>query len=308
MKLAACDLGSNSLKLTAVELTAEGFCTLYEDAVITRIGEGLDATGVLSEAPMERTLAALAERVAQVRALGVTQIRCVATAGMRGAANAAQFIARVRAETGVGIELIDGLREAELAFASPAGDFGPGPVLVMDPGGRSTELVFGTQGAIEARVSLELGGVRLTERFHPSDPPTDAEVEASAELIREALAREAPRPSGDYTLVGVSGTVMCLLGLALGIDSMRALVESKEGHPLSQESVRRSYETLRRQTKAERRRGTIIPEGRADVIVAGAQIVLETMRFYGQEALRATHRGVRYGLLQEMRQAALAPG
>lgn len=306
MKLAACDLGSNSLKLTAVELTPEGFVTLFEDAIVTRIGEGLDATGVLGEAPMARTLAALEERVRTVRALGVDQIRCVATAGMRGAANADLFMERVLAQTGVRIELIDGLREAELAFVSPAADYGPGPVLVMDPGGRSTELVFGTPSRIEARVSLEFGGVRLTERFLPSDPPTDLEVERCAAHIREALERQAPRPSPGYTMVGVSGTVMSLLGLQLGIDSMRTLVETSEGHPLARESVERSYEALRRQTAAERRRGTIIPEGRADVIVAGAQIVLETMRFYGQDELRATHRGVRYGLLQEMRRA-LAP-
>lgn len=301
MKLAACDLGSNSLKLTAVEVTGGGLRTLYEDAVVTRIGEGLDRTGRLGDAPMERTLAALKTRIDYVRALGVHEIRCVATAGMRGASNARQFMDRVLAETGVRIELIDGLREAELAFSSPAADFGPGPVLVVDPGGRSTELVFGVLDRIEARVSLEIGGVRLTERFLPSDPPSEPEVLASAEFIRAELEALAPRPDRPYTLVGVSGTVMALLGLQLGIDAMRELVETRDGHPLSLESVQRSYEDLRLRTKAERLRGTIIPEGRADVIVAGAQIVLETMRFYGQAELRATHRGVRYGLLHEMK-------
>ncbi len=305
MKFAACDLGSNSLKLTAVEVTSSGMQVIYEDAVVTRIGEGLDRSGQLGELPMSRTLEALATRVATVRALGVERVRCVATAGMRGASNANTFIQRVLERTGVEIELIDGLREAELAFMSPAADFGPGPVLVVDPGGRSTELVLGTLGHIEARVSLEMGSVRLTERFHKSDPPRTEELEASAAFVREQLEVNAPATNPKSVMVGVSGTIMALLGLQLGIDSIQELVDTHEGSPLFEESVSRSYETLLRQTARERLRGTIIPEGRADVIVAGAQLVLEIMRHYGRDRLYATQRGVRYGLLAEMR-ASLA--
>jgi exopolyphosphatase/guanosine-5'-triphosphate,3'-diphosphate pyrophosphatase len=151
--VAALDLGSNTLKLTVATSRVDGaLVVLHEDAEITRIGEGLDKNGRLLDAARARTLAALTRMLAEARNKGATEVRAVGTAGLRGAANAEEFLNDVERATGVRVEIIHGLREAELAFKAPAMAFGPGPVVVMDLGGRSTELIAGQGQHIEGRV------------------------------------------------------------------------------------------------------------------------------------------------------------
>jgi exopolyphosphatase/guanosine-5'-triphosphate,3'-diphosphate pyrophosphatase len=205
---------------------------------------------------------------------------------------------------GVEIEVIAGLREAELAFRAPAEAFGPGPVIVVDVGGRSTEVIVGSSdGAIEDRVSLEIGSVRMTERFMPSDPPSAAEVEATKRFI-DATLKGAPEPrAAEARLVGVSGTVLALLGLELGVDDMKTLVARHEGAALEESFVRRALDELRSKPAKDRVRGTVLPPGRADVIVAGTLIVLALFERYRTDRMLASNRGVRYGLIYETAKA-----
>lgn len=297
--VAALDFGSNTLKLTVASLTPAGALEVrFEDAVITRIGEGLDKNGYLLDAAMERTLVELRRLADLARAHGAQEIAAVGTAGLRGARNAEAFLARVKAETGFEVEVIHGLREAELAFAAPSIAFGPGPVAVMDLGGRSTELAVGQGPRITARTSLEIGSVRLTERALPSDPPSPAMLENAKALVREALAAR-PALTPDTTLVGVSGTVQALLGLELGIHDAARLADEGEGRTLHRASVEEWLQRLAVVPAAERVRGTILPPLRADVILGGMIIVLETMAAYGRDEMGVSGRGVRYGLLLE---------
>src|SRR5262249_44345868 len=153
---------------------------------------------------------------------------CVGTAGLRGAANAPEFLARAKRELGLEVEVIDGLREAELAFRAPALSYGPGAIIVVDIGGRSTEVVSGSGAGIEGRVSLEIGSVRLTERFLKSDPPAKEELRALVDFLPGALA--ATPPADDRAkLIGVSGTVMSLMGLQLDVDDIEDAVARGEG-------------------------------------------------------------------------------
>ena len=299
MRLAAIDLGSNTLKYTLAEVGPGTVSVIRERAEITRIGQGLDANGYLLDEAMERTYRVLQEVVADARAEGVTTIACVATAGMRGASNAPAFLDRVRHHLGLEIEIIHGLREAELAFRAPAAAFGPGPLLVLDVGGRSTELIYGTVDGIEGRVSLEVGGVRLTERFLPDDPPTDESLARLFEHLQEVL-REAPAAPAGTPLIGVSGTVVSLMGAQLGYEDVGLAVAHGEGQRLTRADIERLYEALRRKPAAERVLGTVIPPGRADVIVAGAAIILAALDHYGLDALTVSNRGVRFGLLFEL--------
>ncbi|MCC7381099.1 MAG: hypothetical protein IT384_04680 [Deltaproteobacteria bacterium] len=300
LTVAALDLGSNTLKLTVADVAPGAPLSVrFEDAIISRIGEGLDQHGHLQDAAIERTMIALHRLRSAAQAHGATLIRCVGTAGLRGADNAAAFLSRVRSETGIEVEIIDGLREAELAFRAPSETFGPGPILAIDLGGRSTELIAGRRGRIDARVSLEVGSVRLTERCLPSDPPTDAELDRARADFR-ALLGSAPEASPGAALVGVSGTVVALLGLQEGIEDAAEIAGLAERHLLRRDDVAGFFEVFRRLRARDRIRGTIIPEGRADVIVAGMLIVLELFRHYGAETMRVTGRGVRYGLLHEI--------
>jgi exopolyphosphatase/guanosine-5'-triphosphate,3'-diphosphate pyrophosphatase len=307
MRLAAIDLGSNSIKLLAAEVRGRAIEVLDEDSTVTRVGEGLDLRGELLPAAMDRTLFQLKSYAERAQRLGVHQIRCVGTAGLRGARNVDLFLDRARTEAGVEIEVIAGLREAELAFRAPAEAYGPGPVIVSDVGGRSTEVIAGRAGAIEARVSFEIGSVRMTERFFTADPPTEIEVHAARAFIDTTL-RAAPDPKDSGArLIGVSGTVLALLGLQLGVDDIKTLVREHDGASLERTFVERALADLRAKPAKDRVRGTVLPPGRADVIVAGTLIVLALLERYRADRMIATHRGVRYGLIYEMA-AALSGG
>lgn len=300
MRLAAIDLGSNTLKYTLAELdSSRQLQVLEQDAQITRIGQDLDKNGFLLEAAMERTFAALKIMVHSARAAGADKLACVATAGMRGAKNAPEFLARAEQELGLKVEIIDGLREAALSFKAPAAAFGPGPLLVFDVGGRSTEVIFGSGAGIEASVSLDLGGVRLTERFLSHDPPLAEELEALFTHTREVLAGAPSAPAGTK-MVGVSGTIISLMGVQLGLQDLGETVQRGEGGILHRASLEATFDELKAQTTAQRIRGTVIPEGRADVIVAGTAITLAVMDHYRLDEMIVSNRGVRFGLLYEM--------
>lgn len=303
MAFAALDFGSNTLKITVAEPAPGGGLRIVEErTAVTRIGEGLDGTGRLLEPAMARTLEGLAALVEVARAHGVVDIRCVGTAGLRGAANAPVFLAEVERKLGLRVEIIDGLREAELAFRAPAEAYGPGPVVVLDVGGRSTEIVAGAGRRIDGRVSLEIGSVRLTERFIAHDPPEASELAALRAHLDAVLGAAPPVPA-DARLVGVSGTVLSLMGVALDLDDMQATVDRGSGQVLSLEQVRAACEDLRKKTTPERVRGTVIPPGRADVIVAGALIVIATLEHYKRPGLIVSNAGVRFGLLYELLEA-----
>lgn len=299
MIVGAIDLGSNTVKYTLARLDGGALEILGQDAEITRIGQSLDANGFLLDEAMDRTFGALQRFVAHARDAGASRMACVATAGMRGASNAQVFLDRAKAELDLDIEIIDGLREAELAFKAPAMAFGPGPLVVFDVGGRSTELIFGRAGGIEARISLEMGGVRLTERFLPSDPPTDAELAALDAHVKDVL-QQAPEAPAGTRLVGVSGTILSLMGLQLDLDDLSEAVARGEGEALRRDAVEAAYEDLRRKTTAARIRGSVVPEGRADVIVAGIVVTRAVMDHYGVTEMTVSNRGVRFGLLYEM--------
>ena len=308
MKLAAIDLGSNTVKLTIADASSPAeLVPIVERADFTRIGEGLDTQSYLRPEAIERTIRALTAYAQEARAVGVVRIGCVATAGLRGATNAQAFIARVQADTGITIEIIDGLREAALAYRAPAAAFGPGPLIVVDVGGRSTEIISGHGPNIIDRVSLEIGGVRLTERFLASDPPTLAQRQALGAHLTGAL-KAAPRAPQGATLVGVSGTALSLMGVYRGDTDILHTVRQAEGDRLPTAAIDAILHDLARLPVAERRRGSVIPDGRADVIVAGASILLAVCQHYDVEGLRVTHRGVRFGLLYEMIDRATLTG
>ncbi len=319
MIIAAIDLGSNTVKLTVAERSgsaagsngepmgqamSQGLAVLAERVDVTRVGEDRQAGGPLRPEAMARTFSVLQAYVELARSLGAERIACVATAGLRGAPNAEAFLQSIRTQLGLEVEVIDGLREAALAYRAPAVAYGPGPLVVFDVGGRSTEVIVGHGATIDHRVSLEIGGVRLTERFLPTDPPPLVEREAMAKHIAEVLT-DAPAAPAEAPLIGVSGTVLSLMGLYLGLDDLARTVAEGEGGWLPRASIHEFLESLAAMKASDRRRGTLIPEGRADVIVAGTAIVLGLCDHYGRPHIRVSNRGVRFGLLAEMADAAM---
>lgn len=304
MRALAIDLGSNSLKYTLARLDPSlPIEILEENEFITRISEGVESSGFLGEAAMSRTFEKLQDLASLSRSCGV--VRCVATASLRGPQNAEAFVRRVRNALGLQIEVIDGLQEAALAFSGSGRTWAPKQVMVIDIGGRSTELVLGRfddadqpQPSLQARVSLPLGGVRLTERFSDLERPET--FGAFSNHVRSTLT-QAPALPQDAVLVGVSGTILALMGLQMGVDHMIQVIKEGHGKTLQRSSIEAALRTLGPLSPAQRLRGSVIPEGRADVIVASAALLLQILAHCGRDSLFVSRFGLRMGLLQQIR-------
>ena len=186
-RVAAVDCGTNSIRLLVADVTARPGCgDVHREMRVVRLGQGVDATGVLAPEAIERTRVALADYTAIMRRKGVERVRMVATSATRDAANRDDFFTMVRATLGAEAEVISGDEEARLSFVGAVGELDPddGPFVVVDVGGGSTELVVGDLTddgpVVRAARSVDIGCVRLTERCLPGDPPTAGEVEKAA--------------------------------------------------------------------------------------------------------------------------------
>jgi exopolyphosphatase/guanosine-5'-triphosphate,3'-diphosphate pyrophosphatase len=281
--VAAIDCGTNSTRLLVADARGRPLERLMQ---ITRLGEGVDATGKLSADAIDRCLAVLAEYREVMDRLSVVRGRLVATSAARDAANGEEFLAAAGEVTGLTPELLAGTEEARLSMAGAVSDLDPsgGPFLIVDIGGGSTELVAGS-GADDpdlAAVSLQMGCVRITERFLPSDPPTRDEL-AGAEAMIDGLLAEAtdgdPRFAATRCLVGLAGTVTTLSSLQLGLDEYDP--ERIHHSVLTLANVEDWYRTLAGEVRQARldRAGMVV--GREDVIVGGAMILDRVMRHLG---------------------------
>lgn len=270
--LAAVDCGTNSVRLLVSRITDGRLVEVDRRLHLTRLGQGVDATGKFHTEALARTLDAMADFGAELDELGVTHRRVVATSAARDAANSAEFFDGARARLGVDAEVIPGEEEARLSYAgavSALPDLDQ-PVLVMDIGGGSTELVLGSDGAARDAVSLDIGSVRLRERFLHSDPPSPAEIaEATAQI--DALLDDCGIDFGAVaTWVGVGGTVTSLSALVQGLPTYdRARVH---GSVLTHEQLDElGLGLLAMPVATVTALPTMVP-GRADVICGGALI------------------------------------
>ena len=282
-RVAAIDCGTNSIRLLVADLVEgeQGISLrdVYRGMEIVRLGQGVDATGVLAPEALERTQRALAEFVKILRQVGAGRVRMVATSATRDAANREDFFAMVRATLGAEAEVISGDEEAELSFVGAVGDLDPsdGPFVVTDVGGGSTEVVVGDvvdgKATIWAAESVDIGSVRITERCLPGDPPSPQEVAEARRLAVEVLAEafaEVPVSSA-RTWVGVAGTVTSLSAIAQRLP--RYDPDAVHLSRLSLDEVHQVTEDLLAMSRAERGRLGSLHPGRIDVIGGGALIV-----------------------------------
>jgi exopolyphosphatase / guanosine-5'-triphosphate,3'-diphosphate pyrophosphatase len=236
---------------------------------------------MLAPAALERTLAATREYAQLCRAAGAGAVRFVATSATRDARNRGEFVDGVRAALGVEPEVIDGATEAALSFAGATAGLAqthPGPFLVVDLGGGSTELVLGSAGRMDAAWSADIGSVRLTERHLRTDPPAPAERAAATADIEAALdlaAVVAPIEQ-TATLVGVAGSITTITAHSLRLPEYRR--ERIHGAVISIEQTFAACEDLLSLTRQERAALPYLHPGRVDVIGAGALIWLTILR------------------------------
>ncbi len=287
-RVAAIDCGTNSIRLLVadtewVDLPGGGRrARLSEDLTrqmrIVRLGQDVDRTGVLDPAALERTFAATREYQAMIRRLGAQEIRVVATSATRDAANAADFLRGMSQILGVEPQIVPGTEEAALSFAgavSGAPVDAPRPLLVVDIGGGSTELVVGSD-AVEQAVSLNMGSVRVTEKFFAgiaADRGVPAGAQAAAAEWIDARLDEADQRldlSRVATVIGVAGTVTTVTAQALGLTCYQP--ERIDGASLTLDQTEEAVRFMVDQPVPVKAALGFMPKGREDVIAAGALI------------------------------------
>ena len=278
--VAAIDCGTNSVRLLVSE---GGTVTLERLMRITRLGEGVDATGRLSEGAIERTVAVLREYRGVIDRHGVQKVRMSATSAARDAANRDEFFDAAEAVIGVRPELLSGEEEGRLSFLGATADLDPaqGPFLICDIGGGSTEFVWGPDSA-EVSVSTDMGCVRMTEAWLHSDPPDPLELSQALSVIGlhiDDVLREIPQAPEAVTFVGLAGTVSTAASVELGLaDYDRDQIHHFE---LSREAIEDVFRTLATESLAERIENPGLEAQRADVIVGGMCVLVSIMRRFG---------------------------
>ncbi|MDC4232595.1 Ppx/GppA family phosphatase [Actinomyces sp. B33] len=283
-RVAAIDCGTNSIRLLVADVDAQGpggrprLTDLTRQMRIVRLGQGVDRTGLLDPAAIDRAVEAAVEYARMIEALGAERIRFVATSATRDARNRQDFVDKITAVLGTAPEVVEGTEEASLSFAGAVaglGDDVEAPMLVVDIGGGSTELVLGSD-AVEQAVSVDMGAVRVTEKFLAGcdpDQPIPADVRAgAAEWIDEQLDRaertvDLPRVR---SLVGVAGTVTTLTAQALGLSSYQP--ERIHSARLSPDEIDEAVRFMLDQPVAVKAALGFMPAGREDVIAAGSLI------------------------------------
>ena len=300
--LAAIDCGTNSTRLLVAYPRGQIFESINR---ITRLGQGVDRTRTLLPEAIGRTIDALRDYKTVMDRHRVTRFRITASSAARDATNREEFFAAAEAVVGVRPELIAGDEEGRLSFAGATSDLHPagGPWLVVDIGGGSTELAVGPaeDGGPRAVRSLDVGCVRLTERFLKSDPPGAEEIKAAgafaAELIAQA-AHEVPAFRQGVSLVGLAGTVSALSAIDQGLDTYDR--ERLHHHVLTLDRVESMTASLAAVTSEERRHVRGLEPERADVIVAGTVILAEIMRAFGFDECLTSEADILAGLILSM--------
>jgi exopolyphosphatase/guanosine-5'-triphosphate,3'-diphosphate pyrophosphatase len=300
-RVAVVDQGTHSCRLLVVERDVDGEpVVLAEDMIITRLGAGVDATGLLDPEALARTETVFARYCRRARALGASRIRVAATSAVRDATNRERFVEMVRRHAGTDPEVIGGDEEARLSFLGgtrglPAAD---GPFLLVDIGGGSTEFVVGAEpGRADADVSTQIGSVRLTERHIRTDPPAGAELAAIRTTVADALdAAEVAVPAihAARTMVSVAGTATTIQAVALGL--ARYDPEITHRSRLSLATAEAVLDRLAAMTTPERAALPVMAPGRAEVIVAGGLILVETMRRFGFDDTLVSETDILLGL------------
>jgi exopolyphosphatase / guanosine-5'-triphosphate,3'-diphosphate pyrophosphatase len=292
MRVAAVDQGTNTTRLLVADVGDGEVDQVSRRVEITRLGEGVDARRRLLPLPIARVRNVLTEYRREAERLEAERILLVATSAVRDAENGEAFLGEIEWSYGFVTRLLSGDEEAELSFRGAA-DGRVGPTLVVDPGGGSTEFVVGEGGQVRSRASVDIGSVRLTERFLRTDPPALAEQQACAEYVRSLLP---PAPEVEHAL-GVAGTITTLAALDLGSEDPDGL--GTHGHKLTLEAVRAQRERLAAMPLEERRRLPGLHPERAPVIVAGAILVEQVIGHFGLESLEVSERDILHGAALE---------
>jgi exopolyphosphatase/guanosine-5'-triphosphate,3'-diphosphate pyrophosphatase len=298
MRIAVVDLGTNPTRLLVADVEHSRVRELSRRTTITRLGEGVDAGSRLLDGAIARVFEALVDYRREIDELGAERVVAVATSAVRDAENGEEFRRELRERFGIDARIISGDEEARLTFAGATAERAPGgdPVLVLDIGGGSTEFVVGTAGEDPSfHVSTQAGSVRQTERHIRSDPPAAPEVDELAADVRRIIADAVPSDvrSGVRDAVAVAGTPTSLAAIDQRLDPYDP--EKVHGYRLQLAVCERILEMLASLPERERREVVGLHPDRAPTIVAGAVILVESIKAFGLDSIEVGEHDILYG-------------
>lgn len=293
MRVAALDVGTNTVRLLVADVEGSSALDVERDHDITRLGQGVDASGRLHADAIVRTADAIERFVRTARAVGAEHVRIAGTSALRDAGDRDTFVELVRERTGIELELLMGDHEGRLSYLGATKDFRPGDYAVCDIGGGSTEL-----STAETSVSLDIGSVRLSERFLRGDPPANTEIRAARAVVDEQL-RGVSLPDS-ATLVGVAGTITTVAALVLGLREYDSSVV--HGAVLSRSDVASMSERLLSMTASDIVALGPVERGRADVIGGGSLILSAVMERWSFDQVLVSERDILDGLVGDLAQ------
>ena len=310
MRVAGIDIGTLTCRLLVAEVpvVANGpLHTIRSERKILGLGEGVDRTGRLNPEAMSRVVGTIREWKTIIESHGVERYTAVGTSAVREAGNRDEFLDRVRRETGVEVEVIDGEEEARRTFLGiRSGLPGVREILGLDIGGGSTEFIASRQGQSLRMTSIDMGVVRLTERVLQSDPPGAAEIQQAETVIRD-LTRRARREMGDVselTLVGTAGTITSLAAIAQGL---RTYDPSRiQNYVLELPVIRRIERDVFGKTRSDRVGIPGLEAGREGVIAAGVLILRCVMEELHAARCVVSEYGLREGVLVHLARSCRA--
>ena len=296
--IASLDLGTNSTRVLVASPTDGKLGILDRRNTITRLGQGVGASGRLAPEAIERTLDCLRGYREILDRHEVERVRAAATSASRDAVNREGFFDAVEELIGTRPELLSGDEEGRLSFRGATGALDPatGPFLVVDIGGGSTELIVGTE-RVEGVMSVDIGCVRLTEKFLLHDPPQPEELTACislSEAYLDDVVREIPAVGEARTLVGLAGTITTVAAVEIGLETYDR--DRIHHFHLTREAAEDVFRTLATESRADRIHNPGLEEARADVIVAGCCVLVAVFRHFGFDEMIVSESDILDGL------------
>ena len=307
LPVAAVDCGTNSTRLLVTDGRGTPLSRLMR---ITRLGQGVDATGELAPEAVDRTIEVLREYRGVMDEHGVARVRMTATSAARDAANRDLFFTRATEVVGTTPELLSGDDEARISFLGATAELDPteGPFLVVDIGGGSTEFAVGTTDP-EGALSVDMGCVRITEKFLHHDPPAPEELSQALSVARDYLddvARDVPAVLDARRFVGLAGTVTTVAAVELGVASYDP--ELVHHFVLTRSAAEDVFRTLATESRAQRVHNPGLEEARADVIVGGTAILVAVFRYFDFDECLVSEADILDGLAASLLEADRTSG
>jgi exopolyphosphatase / guanosine-5'-triphosphate,3'-diphosphate pyrophosphatase len=300
MRVAVVDIGTNSTRLLIADVGRDGSVTVLDRrSRVTRLGDGVDASGRLGDAAIERVLRTLDEYAAAIDHHHAEARPAVLTSAVRDAANGAEFVATIERRYGLQARAIPGEEEARLTYLGAAGDRerdGGGPTLVIDVGGGSTELIVGAGRTVDFAVSMQAGVVRQTERHLHGDPPSCPQLDALGAEVTATIERSVPedvrRSAG--RAIAVAGTATSCAAIDQALDPYDP--DRVHGYQVELSTLRLLLARLAALDLAERRQVKGLDPERAPTIVAGVVILIRVLQAFGLTAFETSEHDILWGV------------